>query len=157
MRFLCDQMLAGLGKWLRAAGYDTVIIENSEKDKEILEYALKEKRCLLTRDHHFLHMRAPEEAVIFLNGNSIRDCVIELNKRLQIDWLYRPFSRCLVCNTLLEKPDGQMLEDVPLKVREEAKTIWHCTHCQKVFWEGSHTRRMVKQLHLWQKMKTRQY
>jgi hypothetical protein len=26
-RFLCDEMLRGLGRWLRAAGYDTVIAE----------------------------------------------------------------------------------------------------------------------------------
>jgi hypothetical protein len=27
-RFLCDEMLHGLGRWLRAAGYDTVIAES---------------------------------------------------------------------------------------------------------------------------------
>jgi uncharacterized protein len=27
LRFLCDEMLRGLGRWLRAAGYDTVIAD----------------------------------------------------------------------------------------------------------------------------------
>ena len=153
MKFLCDQMLAGLGKWLRAAGYDTEIIENSEKDREIHDYALKEQRCLLTRDHHFLQMKMPEKSMIFLNGNSIIDCVRELNRVFDVNWLYQPFSRCLVCNTLLEKPNDQMLEEIPSKVRSEAKQVWYCSHCKKVFWEGSHTVRMSKQLHLWQMLK----
>lgn len=35
MKFLCDHMLSRLGKWLRAAGYDTEIIVSSISDHEI--------------------------------------------------------------------------------------------------------------------------
>ncbi|MEM4222151.1 MAG: DUF5615 family PIN-like protein [archaeon] len=50
MRFICDAMLAKLGRWLRMAGYDTKIASNKEKDEEILDKAIKEDRIILTRD-----------------------------------------------------------------------------------------------------------
>jgi hypothetical protein len=34
-RFLCDEMLVGLGRWLRIAGYDTVIAERGRNDREL--------------------------------------------------------------------------------------------------------------------------
>ncbi len=32
VRFLCDEMLTRLARWLRAAGYDTVMLEIGESD-----------------------------------------------------------------------------------------------------------------------------
>ena len=37
MKFLCDEMLAEVGRWLRIAGYDTEIVEKSIVDGEILK------------------------------------------------------------------------------------------------------------------------
>jgi uncharacterized protein with PIN domain len=56
MKFFCDYMLVRLGKWLRAAGYDTKIATPHQTDQMILEEALGEKRYLVTRDSHFLQM-----------------------------------------------------------------------------------------------------
>ena len=39
LRLLCDEMLAGLGRWLRLAGYDTEIAERGCRDRDILEQA----------------------------------------------------------------------------------------------------------------------
>ena len=60
-------MLAGLGKWLRAAGYDTKIITEPAEDQEIFQEAIAEKRLLLTRDSHFLQMQ-PQNCVIVLKS-----------------------------------------------------------------------------------------
>lgn len=150
MKFLCDQMLAGLGKWLRTAGYDTEIVETPIEDRKILERALREGRLLLTRDHHFCEMPAGEKTVIFLEGNSIEECVLELNHLLKIDWLHAPFSRCLQCNSLLAEADAQViLEQVPADVRSFSDKFWYCPQCQKAYWKGSHTERMLKQLEAW--------
>ena len=147
MRFVCDQMLVGLGKWLRAAGYDTIIIETSIPDQQILEYALNEERLLLTRDAHFLKMKTTGETVIFLRGNSIKECIQELNERLNIDWLLDPFSRCLVCNSKLTEADYQtILEQVPADVLLKSTLCFYCLQCKKVYWKGSHTKRMLDQL-----------
>ena len=152
-KFLCDQMLLGLGRWLRVAGYDTSIIEESIDDSEILEKALREKRLLLTRDRHFLTMLSGKDTVIHLNGNSLDECIKELNDKLEINWLYHPFSRCLKCNSpLREINDPEILQQVPEKIRLGTTKFWFCRACRKVYWEGSHTERMHQQLKVWQAM-----
>jgi uncharacterized protein len=154
MKFLCDEMLGGLGKWLRIAGYDTKIIKTNMSDQEILETALKENRTLLTRDKHFLEMKVAGKKMIYLTSNSLEDCIRELNASLELDWLYLPFSRCLICNSLLVEPDSKIiLQHAPVNIRSMAKKFWYCKECKKVYWEGSHTERMLKQLQFWQSMK----
>lgn len=153
MKFLCDQMLAGLGRWLRIAGYDTLIIENSLEDREILKRALNENRILLTRDRHFLTMNAPEKSMIFIEGNTLEECIQELNQKLHLDWLYAPFSRCILCNFILVEPNDQIVdEQVPNDVRSTTDKFWYCPLCKKVYWQGSHTARMLEQLQTWQRL-----
>lgn len=152
MKFLCDEMLEGLGRWLRGAGYDTKVITVSVQDREILDIALAEHRLLLTRDRHFLEMKDGIETVIHLNCNTMEDCIKELSRKLNIDWLFRPFSRCLTCNTPFIKPNEKTaLEQVPEDILFTAKPLWYCPACQKVYWEGSHTDHMLKQLQEWSK------
>ncbi len=151
MQLLCDQMLAELGRWLRAAGYDTEIAEPKAADREILERALRDKRLLLTRDRHFTEMKAPEGTIIFLKSNSLDECALELGKKLKLDWLYLPFSRCLICNSLLTNPDERTIaEQVPPDICSSSQQFRYCHSCNKVYWEGSHTDRMLQQLQRWQ-------
>lgn len=151
MKFICDQMLAEVGRWLRAAGYDTRIVEERLGDKEILDCAILERRHLLTRDRHFLSMDAPAKTVIYLRGNSTGECIREINREFGINWLHAPFSRCLVCNTLFVRPSAeQILELVPESIRQTMDEFWGCPECQKIYWRGSHTRQMLRQLQDWQ-------
>ena len=150
IKLLCDQMLVRLGRWLRAAGYDTAIIENSQLDHDILDQAKIEGRLLLTRDRHFLHMKEGENIVIWLKSNDLIDCVKELTKTLKINWMYKPFSRCLVCNGPLKEAPPTALKLVPLDVLTEDSPLLYCPHCQKVYWHGSHVERMLHTLQTWQ-------
>lgn len=129
MKFICDQMLGKLGRWLRTAGYDTVIIQDSTPDSEILQRALVENRTVLTRDKDF----AGKEGALYLSGEQLEECVAELTQKLKIDWLHAPFTRCLECNTLLEIEGNST----------------YCPKCAKHYWEGSHTGRMRKTLTEW--------
>ena len=152
MKFLCDAMLAGLGRWLRAAGYDTKISESKAKDQEILACAIQEDRLLITRDRHFLEMKAATERVIFLSANSLEECIQTLSQKVPIDWLFCPFSRCLLCNTLLiEPPQQNVAEQVPSAVFQRSEQFWYCPQCQKIYWQGSHTQHMLGQLRRWRK------
>lgn len=147
MRFLCDQMLNRLGRWLRAAGYDTEIIEKPCLDSIILNKAIAENRLLITRDRHFLEFEHASHHVIHLKSNLLSDCIKELSTKVNINWLHSPFSRCLICNHLLsDTVPQQYLSQVPPSVAERNPPLRLCPSCNKVYWEGSHTKRMLRSL-----------
>lgn len=144
MKLLCDSMLKGLARWLRAAGYDTELPRPDESDRDIIERALHEGRWLVTRDRKLLEFRHADRTVIHLKANTLEDCVVELSARLPIDWQHRPFSRCLVCNRALEPASAARREAAPTDVRGQA--LWQCPACGRLYWEGSHVRRMRRRL-----------
>ncbi|MGD2170227.1 MAG: DUF5615 family PIN-like protein [Chlamydiota bacterium] len=144
MKFICDQMLINLGKWLRIAGYDTLIILDSISDSLIEECAVKEGRYLLTKDKYFLKMRLNK--IVYIKGETLDSCVEELTQKLGINWLFNPLSRCLICNTKLIKVNQS---EMPDKLKDFDEVV-KCPHCLKYYWHGSHYKAMVKQLTKWQ-------
>ncbi len=131
-------MCVHLGRWLRAAGYDVVFVEAPMDDREIFKKAVQENRLLLTRDRFFNELDPKGNTVIYLKGEEIDGWAEQLRSR-GIDWLFRPFTRCLECNSIFEKTDS---------------THWFCPTCQHSFWLGSHTENMEKQLSAWQSVVT---
>lgn len=142
-------MLQRLGRWLRAAGYDTVIARDATPDYYLLRQAIDDGRLLITCDRKMLEHRRALDHVILLTGASLDDQVQELTQRLHIDWQHDPFSRCLVCNTLLLDASPAQLEQAPVSVRSRELHALYCPHCNQVFWEGSHVNRMRHQLATW--------
>lgn len=154
MKFLCDHMVSRIGKWLRAAGYDTAIVKGAIPDREILVQALAEKRLLITRDRHFLKMKEAAPILYYLKPNDLHTCLNELNRQIDINWLLDPFTRCLTCNTLLQTPnEDDLIEKVPLRIRQQKPQFWYCPSCHQYYWEGTHTQRMLRQLQSWQETK----
>lgn len=140
-------MLQRLGRWLRAAGYDTAIAVSGSEDRELLAQAKREQRLLLTRDRHLARFRNGAGCVVLLEQNTLGGEVAELSALQPIDWLKRPFTRCLECNTPIVPATEQqrtLLPEGALRISEEA---WYCPHCDKLYWEGSHVRRMRHTLH----------
>lgn len=133
-KFLCDQMCGNLGKWLRIAGYDTILADPSWTDREIFELAVKEDRLLLTKDRHFLKIDPERKTTIYLQQDSLDEWAQKLAGEGIVDWLHRPFSRCLHCNASLEEMGAE---------------LWKCPLCQQLFWIGSHTERMLATLKWW--------
>jgi uncharacterized protein with PIN domain len=64
----------------------------------------------------------------------------------------QPFTRCLVCNGLLQNvPKEAVLAQLPPKTKIYFQEFHQCQTCGRVFWKGSHFERMeafVQQLHL---------
>jgi uncharacterized protein with PIN domain len=143
-------MLNRLGRWLRAAGYDTVIARAGIADRELLKRARAENRILVTRDRKLLEHKHADKAVILLANNSVHDCALELAGRLPVDWLYRPFSRCLDCNTPLIPATREQIDSIPEDARQHGDHISYCPACNKTYWPGSHFKRMHTHLRHWQ-------
>lgn len=138
--FLCDEMLAGLARWLRAAGYDTGMAERGSHDGAVVARAVAEKRLLLTRDRRILERRGAWRHVMVLRGQSLDAWAAEMRSRLGLSWWHAPFTRCLLCNTVLESIRT---------VAPDRELAW-CPACRKLYWPGSHTRRMIAALRRWQ-------
>jgi uncharacterized protein with PIN domain len=142
-------MLIRLGRWLRAAGYDTEIAGPGIADRELIDHAVREDRLLITRDRKLAEYRAAPKRVVTLDGNGMAACVRELSERLAIDWLHDPFSRCVLCNTRLVPASLDRYQQVPKTSLAMADEIRWCPGCDKVYWPGGHVRRMRGRLLRW--------
>jgi len=142
-------MLGNLGHWLRAAGYDTLIAGSHTTDRALVERAIADERVLLTRDRKLQEIRGAEGRAVLLRDAPIEDLVADVTARFGIDWLARPFSRCLVCNLALSPAPETARERLPAGVREAAVAINHCRQCDKLYWPGGHVRRMLARLERW--------
>jgi uncharacterized protein with PIN domain len=149
MRLLCDEMLRRLGRWLRAAGYDTLIAPDGTPDRELLAQARREHRLLLTRDLKLREHRHADDTVVVLDCNATEDCAREAAARLGIDWLHAPFTRCLQCNTPVVPATAEERLRVPADSRGHHEPVLYCPECDQVFWPGSHVRRMRRVLERW--------
>lgn len=148
-RFLCDEMLKGLARWLRAAGYDTSVPADRTGDRALLDQARAEQRLLLSRDRKLLELRDAAAWVRILPSESLPDWVCALNRWYDLDWQLRPFSRCLRCNTPLLEADAVQRSVIPARSRALGDAPRWCPHCRQLYWEGGHVRRMRERLRRW--------
>jgi uncharacterized protein len=148
VRLLCDEMLKGIGRWLRAAGYDTAIARDGTADDELLARARAEDRILLTCDRALAARGAPA-AVVLLASESLDEAAAVLRARLAIDWLHAPFSRCLLDNAQLRPAKTAALTRLPERSRPGVGPITACPECGRIYWPGSHVRRMRARLKRW--------
>ena len=149
-RFLCDEMLHGLGRWLRAAGYDTVITTRGLSDRELAARCAEERRVLLTKDWHLAAIVTGTAAVVVVPGNGIDKAARALRIALGIDWQFAPFTRCMVDNRLLDAAPPNLANHVPERSRPAGGPLRVCPECGRLYWPGGHVRRMQQRLAAWQ-------
>jgi uncharacterized protein with PIN domain len=57
------------------------------------------------------------------------------------------FSRCLVCNVLLnEMPREEAEGKVPDFIFYQRKEFFRCPQCSRIYWQGSHQDRMQEKI-----------
>jgi len=140
-RFAVDAMLGRLARWLRVLGYDT-FYELSVADDVLVRTAREEDRILLTRDRHLLRELRPPRAHE-VRGDDPLQQLRELVATLGLEPPAELFTRCLLCNAPLRiLPREEALPLLPSGVRELAGPVRQCPRCGRLYWEGSHVRRM---------------
>lgn len=141
IRFIADAHLGGLAQLLRLLGYDT-LYDNHFHDREIELIAAREHRIVLTRDRELLK-RASITHGCYVRAIKARQQLHEIVGRLDLRRQARPFSLCLACNApLRDIARDDVGERVPAGVLERHDRFATCDVCRRVFWEGSHWRRM---------------
>ena len=141
LRFILDVHLGTLARYLRLLGFDT-LYRNDCSDAELAATSANKNRILLTRDvgllkrgmvrfGHFVRSTRPEE--------QLREVVF----RYGLADTAEPFTRCIRCNGLLRGASPAEVRDhVPSRVAAAFHEFKECPDCGRVYWQGSHRRRM---------------
>ena len=141
--FLCDAGLGGLARWLRAAGYDAAW-QPDIADDELLRRARKLGATVLTTDGMLMERRL------------LRDRIIPafwlpptLSIREQLALVFREFGlalrapRCMSCGGELRRASKEALrERIPPRTYRWLDEFLVCARCDKLFWHGTHWRRI---------------
>jgi uncharacterized protein with PIN domain len=144
-RFILDVHLGTLARYLRMTGFDCVYRNNLE-DNEIIHIALEQKRIILTRDLPLLKNGKVTHGYFVRSTNPLKQ-LHEIVGRFDLGKKLDPFSRCMECNGQLEKTDREAVKN---KVRPKTllyiEEYYRCQSCGKVYWKGSHHRRMEQMI-----------
>jgi len=141
--FICDHMLVKLARWLRMAGFDTIVPEEQD-DAALWNIASSSGRVLLTRDKE-LSSRKGIKAVRIISDD-IREQFKELGDLLRSFGQDDRVTRCPLCNSALvamELEQARRFSSIPPKVMEAQNVFYSCPGCRKVYWEGSHWARIA--------------
>lgn len=141
-RFIADAHLGRLARYLRLAGFDTLFF-NDAGDRRLAALSVTEGRILLTRDRALL-MRREITHGCYLHAQLPEAQLAELFRRLDLFRQTAPFRRCLECNGVLERVAKEDVSaQLPGRVAERHTEFWRCGGCAKVYWQGSHYRRLA--------------
>ena len=141
MRFVADAHLGGLARLLRMAGFDT-LYDNHYHDDDVEDIAQDEDRVVLTRDRELLKRRTITHGC-YIHSLDPPEQLRELFDRLDLAEVARPFTLCLHCNVPLHAvAKADVSERLPASVREEQEEFTTCDDCRRVYWKGSHYKRM---------------
>lgn len=142
-----DEMLRNTARWARMAGIDSHIFEGGGDDR-LIAFARESGRTIVTRDRA-LAAKCKKQGVqcILLQAASlsvqlrtIRQCTGRFG--------FPNAIRCPVCNTPLHRAKkNEVAPKVPQYVLKMHRKFWLCGGCGKVYWTGSHWKRIYRILH----------
>ena len=148
-RFIADNNVGKLARWMRMMGYDTVLFKEKD-DRQMIRTALAENRVILSKDAEFMKRRLVTNGTLkalLVKEDDAKLQVQEVMKTLNLDCHYRPFSLCLECNeTLLARDQDEVRDLVPPHVFRTQTRYWECPACHRIYWEGTHWRAMARKL-----------
>lgn len=146
MKFIVDEMLGRLAKWLRMLGYDTVY-KTPTTDSILVNQAFREQRIIITRDTRLVERKYIPRFIVIKSDKyteQLKQIVTELGL-VPDPGLF--FSRCLLCNTEIESVSKDIVKyKVPPYVYETQGCFLHCPRCDKIYWSGTHVDRAKEKL-----------
>ena len=136
-KFVADGHLGKLVRDLRLLGID-VACDRAAEDRQLVTTSSDEARALLTRDRRLL-MHAAVRHGYYLRSQNPLEQTIEVLRRFDLGSRLTPFSRCLLCNALLEPAKkAQVLDQLEPLTKIYYEQFRRCPGCGQVYWSGSH-------------------
>jgi uncharacterized protein with PIN domain len=135
--FAADAMLGRLAKLLRMLGCD-VFYDSGIDDPELKLLAVREGRIVLTRDREIADTNLPIE-VVLVESDLPDEQLREVVERFSLDVEGALFTRCLLCNTLVEDVRREDVEErVPPYVYATQERFVRCPSCGRIYWAATH-------------------
>ena len=103
LKFIVDNNVGKLAKWLRMMGYDALYF-GGHNDSQMVGTALAEGRVILTRDTQIVKRRvviSGQLKVILIASDDPEQQMHQVLHTLSLDPQLRPFTLCLECNQVL--------------------------------------------------------
>lgn len=148
-KFIADNNVGKLARWLRLIGYDTVLLKQKD-DAQMIKMALGDNRVILTKDAQFMKRRMVTNGTlktVHIEQDDPEVQVREVVETLSLDYGFKPFSRCLECNGALVARDKEDVKGlIPAHVFETQTQYAQCPACQRIYWPGTHWQAMGKKL-----------
>jgi len=147
-RFVLDVHLGKLAAYLRMLGFDSYY-RNCLDDAELAGISAAEHRILLTRDRGLLKRSAVTHGY-WLRETDSRGQLAETIARFDLARGIRPFTRCMACNGELRPVAKEEVRNLmPPRAAEVHDDFRQCPDCLRVYWQGSHYRRMQQWIAQW--------
>lgn len=141
-KFIADVHLGKLAKGLRMAGFD-VFYQTDCTNNELKTIAVQQNRVLLSRNAAFA-----KEAVIktfILQSEEWFAQLQQVVEKFELRERFKPFTRCLACNGILQSVSKEEIEpQLEENTRNYYNEFWQCGNCKRIYWKGSHYKRMKK-------------
>lgn len=138
-------MLGRLARWLRVLGCDT-LYEPALDDRALVHLANGDDRIVLTRDRRLLRDLRPARQLEITSERPLE----QLQAVIDACALAPPtelFTRCLLCNAVLDElPHEEARSLLPERSRDLPGPTRRCPSCGRIYWLGSHARRMRETL-----------
>jgi len=141
-RFIVDCMLGHIAKKLRIMGFDTEFWLDAGDDF-LINKSMDEQKLLVTRDVglYLKLSKSGRNGLLLPNDDEVENLVFILKSCdiKHIDPVPNVNTRCTICNGTLTKLDKTMATDlIPEKVYKRISTIYKCSKCSKIYWDGTH-------------------
>lgn len=145
-RFVLDVHLGRLAAYLRMLGFD-VLAPREGADAELARISAEDHRILLTRDRDLLKRGAVTHGY-WIRAKDPRRQLSEVLERFDLFRAVSPFRRCMRCNSLLEDVDKTAVRKrLPPRIADAHAEFRICRSCDRIYWKGSHHRRMERLIH----------
>ncbi len=142
-RFVADEMLGSLARWLRLMGYDTEYAKDVE-DTILLDIARDKGSRLLTRDKQLAERAGDIGFYIESDDLDTQLRTVSAKFHLEPD---PERARCTVCNGELRMISREEAQGhVPAGALENNTVFYVCSGCGKFYWRGSHWKNITKRL-----------
>ena len=146
-RFLCDGSLAGLARWVRAAGYEARDAGLLRGDS-LLHEAAKHGLVLATSVSDLLDRRLVRDgSVVALWVPTGPEPTDQLALVLADLGLHLREPRCMACGGMLQPAAKDTVAGrIPPRTARWKDDYWVCGTCARLFWQGTHWERIARAL-----------